>query len=64
MGQLAITFGANDWGGTIYDEKVIPATGKEVGNLRKETIIQSISSMGMIPVERDNLYREIRTYAS
>ena len=64
MGQLAITFGANDWGGTIYDEKVIPATGREVGNLRKETIIQSISSMGMIPVERNNLYREVRTYAS
>ena len=64
MGQLAISFGANDWGGTIYDEKVIPATGKDVGNLRKETIVQSISSMGMTPVERDNLYREIRAYSS
>lgn len=64
MGQLAILYGANDWGGTIYDEKVIPATGKEVGNLQKETIVESIKQLGMIPVERDNLYRTVRTYDS
>ncbi|MCL5437813.1 MAG: dehypoxanthine futalosine cyclase [Candidatus Thermoplasmatota archaeon] len=64
MGQLAIMFGANDWGGTIYDEKVIPATGREVGNLRKETIIRSIKSLGLVPVERDNLYREVRTFSA
>ncbi|BAB60547.1 hypothetical protein [Thermoplasma volcanium GSS1] len=62
MGQLAILYGANDWGGTIYDEKVIPATGKRVGNLRKEIIIRSIKDLGMVPVERDNLYREIAVY--
>ncbi|OWP56492.1 MAG: dehypoxanthine futalosine cyclase [Thermoplasmatales archaeon B_DKE] len=61
MGQMAILFGANDWGGTIYDEKVIPATGKMVGNLRKEAIINSIKQLGMIPVERDNLYRPVNT---
>ncbi|MEM0155358.1 MAG: CofH family radical SAM protein [Thermoplasmataceae archaeon] len=59
MGQMAILFGANDWGGTIYDEKVIPATGKPVGNLRKDIIINSIKQIGMIPVERDNMYRNI-----
>ncbi len=62
MGQLAILYGANDWGGTIYDEKVIPATGKIVGNLQKETIIESIKQLGMIPVERDNLYRTVKEY--
>ncbi len=62
MGQLALIYGANDWGGTIYDEKVIPATGKQVGNLRKETIINSIRDIGMIPMERDNLYRIIKYY--
>jgi dehypoxanthine futalosine cyclase len=62
MGQIALMFGANDWGGTIYDERVIPATGKQVGNLRKETIIRSIKSIGMIPVERDNNYKIIKTY--
>ncbi|MCL5988332.1 MAG: dehypoxanthine futalosine cyclase [Candidatus Thermoplasmatota archaeon] len=62
MGQMAIYYGANDWGGTIYDEKVIPATGKKVGNLRKETIIRAIRNIGMVPVERDNGYRIVKTY--
>lgn len=62
MGQMAILFGANDWGGTIYDEKVIPATGKKVGNLRKELIINSLNQIGMTAVERDNLYKVVRYY--
>lgn len=62
MGQMAVLFGANDWGGTIYDEKVIPATGKKVGNLRKELIVNSLSQIGMVPVERDNLYRVVKYY--
>lgn len=62
MGQMAILFGANDWGGTIYDEKVIPATGKKVGNLRKELIINSLDQIGMTAVERDNLYRVVKYY--
>lgn len=62
MGQMAIMYGANDWGGTIYNEKVIPATGKDVGNLRKEVILGAINQIGMIPVERDNLYRPIHTF--
>ncbi|KJE48972.1 MULTISPECIES: cyclic dehypoxanthinyl futalosine synthase [Acidiplasma] len=62
MAQMAILFGANDWGGTIYDEKVIPATGKNVGNLRSEMIINSIKQLGMVPVERDNLYRTVKIY--
>lgn len=62
MGQMAVLFGANDWGGTIYDEKVIPATGKRVGNLRKELIVNSLSQIGMIPVERDNRYRVVKYY--
>ncbi|WP_297217374.1 cyclic dehypoxanthinyl futalosine synthase [Thermoplasma sp.] len=62
MGQLAILYGSNDWGGTIYDERVIPATGKNVGNLHKEIIIRSIKDLGMVPVERDNLYRQVQIY--
>jgi dehypoxanthine futalosine cyclase len=62
MGQMSIYFGANDWGGTIYDEKVIPATGKMVGNLRKETIIRALKGIGMFPVERDNRYQIIKSY--
>ncbi len=62
MGQMAIMFGANDWGGTIYNEKVIPATGKDVGNLRKDVILRAIAQIGMVPVERDNMYRVVQVY--
>jgi dehypoxanthine futalosine cyclase len=62
MGQMSVLFGANDWGGTIYDEKVIPATGKQVGNLRKDAIINGLNQIGMEAVERDNLYRVIGHY--
>ncbi len=62
MAQMAILFGANDWGGTIYDEKVIPATGKQVGNLRKEYIINSIKQINMVPIERDNMYNPVKIY--
>ena len=62
MGQMSVLFGANDWGGTIYDEKVIPATGKQVGNLRKDAIIQGLHQIGFNALERDNLYRVIKNY--
>ena len=62
MGQLSVLSGANDWGGTIYDEKVIPATGKDVGNLGREIIIDALRDIGKVPVERDNLYRTVKVY--
>lgn len=62
MGQMSVLFGANDWGGTIYDEKVIPATGKKVGNLRKDSIINGLHQIGFDALERDNLYRVIQHY--
>ena len=40
----------------------IPATGKQVGNLRKEYIINSIKQINMVPVERDNMYNPVKTY--
>ena len=33
-----------------------------VGNLRKETIIRAVKEIGMVPVERDNSYRIVRTF--
>lgn len=62
LAQLALTYGANDWGGTIYDEEVIPATGKKVGNLKAQTIIKSVKSMGRPVAERDNFYSVVKTF--
>ncbi len=62
LAQLALTYGANDWGGTIFEEEVIPATGKEAGNLQARTIVESVKAMGRPVVERDNFYSIIRNF--
>lgn len=63
LAQLALTYGANDWGGTIFEEEVIPATGKEVGNLKAETIIESVKATGRPVVERNNFYSVIKNFS-
>ena len=59
VAQLALLFGADDWGGTLYDERVIPATGLHVDFPQEEEIKRWITSVGCRPVERDNWYRVI-----
>ncbi|GAB6945553.1 cyclic dehypoxanthinyl futalosine synthase [Vulcanisaeta sp. JCM 14467] len=62
VAQLALKFGANDFGGTLYEERVIPATGLKMPVLTKESIISMIRSLGLTPAERDNWYRVVRVY--
>ncbi len=57
--QLSLIYGADDWGGTLYDERVIPATGLEVSFPTEEEIRRWISYAGCVPKERDNWYRVI-----
>ena len=58
--QLALFFGANDFGGTLYDERVIPATGMKMPILLREDIARILASLGLRPAERDNWYRIVR----
>jgi cyclic dehypoxanthinyl futalosine synthase len=60
LAQLSLCFGANDWGGTLYDEEVIPATGKDVGNLAPRIIVESVRQIGRPIAERDNSYNIVR----
>ena len=62
VAQLALKFGANDFGGTLYEERVIPATGLKMPVLTRESIIGMIRSLGLTPAERDNWYRVVRVY--
>lgn len=62
MAQLALQYGANDWGGTINDEEVIPATGKLVGGLPSRDIIMAVKQIGRAPAMRDNFYNIIEHY--
>ncbi|MGC8556257.1 MAG: CofH family radical SAM protein [Conexivisphaera sp.] len=60
--RLAMLFGANDFGGTLFEEMVIPATGSRPPGMNRERIVDLIRSMGLRPAERDNWYRVIAEY--
>ncbi|MEM0468022.1 MAG: cyclic dehypoxanthinyl futalosine synthase [Pyrobaculum sp.] len=60
--QLALYFGADDFGGTLYDEKVLEWKRAEAPIDRKEDVIAIIRGTGFRPAERDNLYRIVRYF--
>jgi cyclic dehypoxanthinyl futalosine synthase len=55
--KLALFFGANDFGGTIHEENVVTAAGKEHRPARVEEIIKAVKSVGR-PVAQRNTYYE------
>jgi CofH subfamily radical SAM domain protein len=59
LGQVSLDYGANDWGGTLYGEKVLPAAGVPLPKLVRESIERIIRGAGYEPYERDNWYRPI-----
>lgn len=59
MGQVSLHYGANDWGGTLYGEKVLPEAGVPLPHLVRDRIEGYIRGAGYIPVERDNWYRPV-----
>ncbi len=60
MAQIALINGANDWGGTLYDEEVIPATGKQIRDIKTQEIVYSVKNMNRPVAERDNFYKILR----
>jgi dehypoxanthine futalosine cyclase len=59
-GQIALHFGADDFGGTLFEENVHLATG----HLSKTTIAEVetlIRESGFTPAQRDTLYNVLRT---
>ena len=59
VAQLALNWGADDWGGTLYNESVIPATGLKVKFPTEEEVRTWIYQAGCAPKERDNFYKVI-----
>ncbi|NPB00434.1 MAG: 5-amino-6-(D-ribitylamino)uracil--L-tyrosine 4-hydroxyphenyl transferase CofH [Crenarchaeota archaeon] len=65
LAQYLLTCGANDLGGTLMEENISHAAGAfEKEYITREELIELISSVGMIPVERDTLYNILRVYQS
>jgi cyclic dehypoxanthinyl futalosine synthase len=62
MAQLALNYGADDFGGTLIGEEVVSATGARSTELTTHKIISAIKQIGFKVAERDNLYRTIKYY--
>jgi cyclic dehypoxanthinyl futalosine synthase len=60
MAQLALNYGADDFGGTLIGEEVVTATGSRSTELSSYKIISSIKQIGFQVAERDNFYRTIK----
>ncbi|MFN3739194.1 MAG: cyclic dehypoxanthinyl futalosine synthase [Thermodesulfovibrionales bacterium] len=66
IAQLALRFGANDFGSTMLEENVVSSTGHRVAidNPQKliERIVNSIKAVGFIPCQRDTYYNIVRRW--
>jgi cyclic dehypoxanthinyl futalosine synthase len=61
LAQVALRFGANDFGSTMIEENVVAAAGVSYRVL-KEDIITSIRSAGFRPAQRDTYYNLLREF--
>ncbi|MGI0010483.1 MAG: 5-amino-6-(D-ribitylamino)uracil--L-tyrosine 4-hydroxyphenyl transferase CofH, partial [Nitrosopumilaceae archaeon] len=65
MSQLLLTWGANDFGGTLINESISTAAGAKYGQLLKPKQIRNfIRQIGRIPVQRTTSYKIVQTYES
>jgi cyclic dehypoxanthinyl futalosine synthase len=61
MAQVSLSFGANDFGGTMLEENVVRAAGI-TNRVPLDEIIKSIKDAGYKPVQRTTLYQWIKNY--
>ena len=62
MAQLALQYGADDFGGTLIGEEVVSCTGARSTELTAKRIIDSIHQIGFQAEERDNFYNAIKIH--
>jgi aminodeoxyfutalosine synthase len=63
IAQVSLAFGVNDLDGTVVEEKIGHDAGAPTPqSLTKNGIIRLIRKAGKVPVERDTLYRALRSY--
>ena len=61
LAQLALSFGANDFGGILVDEVVVGATGM-IYRVDQEEALRLIRGAGRIPAQRNTQYETLRIY--
>jgi cyclic dehypoxanthinyl futalosine synthase len=62
MAQLALNYGADDFGGTLIGEEVVSATGSRSTELTSDRIIAAIKRAGYRAAERNNSYKIMKYY--
>lgn len=63
MAQLALSFGADDMDGTVKEEVITHMAGAETDQaIGSDTLVRLIKEAGRVPVERDTLYKVIKTH--
>jgi cyclic dehypoxanthinyl futalosine synthase len=61
MAQVALRFGANDFGSTMIEENVVAAAGVSY-RVTKQDIIAAIRSTGFMPAQRNTYYHILREF--
>jgi cyclic dehypoxanthinyl futalosine synthase len=61
LAQVALRFGANDFGSTMIEENVVASTGVSFRTSKQE-IISTIRAAGFIPAQRDTYYNIVEIY--
>ena len=59
MAQIALQYGADDFGGTLLGEEVVSCTGARSTELTASKIIQAVKQIGYEVEERDNFYNPV-----
>ena len=59
MAQLALQYGADDFGGTLIGEEVVSCTGARSTELTDKIIMDAIRQIGYHVEERDNFYNPV-----
>ncbi len=62
IAKVGLYFGANDFGGTLLEENVIKATGRDFTPAKVEEIVKAIRSVNRRAARRDTYYRIIEIY--
>ena len=61
LAQLALSFGANDFGGILLDEVVVGATGM-IYRVNQEEAVRLIRGAGRVPAQRNTPYEILHIY--
>ena len=59
MAQLALKYGADDFGGTLIGEEVVSCTGARSTELTDKVIVRAVRQIGYSVQERDNFYNPV-----